>query len=70
MSLKQIERRIRKLEEKQGPDIEALLAEVLQHWEETGELGCADGSPVPLAVTDLIIERGRQAANVAQDDLT
>jgi hypothetical protein len=59
MSLKQIERRIRKLEEKQSPDIEALLAEVVQHWEETGEFGCGDGTPVPLAVTDLIIELGR-----------
>jgi hypothetical protein len=69
MSLKQIERRIRKLEEKQGPEIETVLAKLVQHWEETGEFGCGDGTPVPLAVTDLIIELGRQIEN-GQRDLT
>ncbi len=64
MSLKQIERRIRQLEEKQGPEIETLLAEVLQHWEETGEFGCADGSPVPLAVIDFLMSEA-DSANLA-----
>jgi hypothetical protein len=64
MSLKQMERRIRKLEEKRGPDVEALLAGVLQHWEETGEIGCADGSPVSLAVIDFLMSEA-DSANLA-----
>ncbi len=55
MSLKQIGRRIEKLEESTGVNIPGQAEEVLRHWAETGEFGLQDGRPVPLAVFDEIM---------------
>ena len=57
MSLKQIGRRLEKLEASTGVNIPGQAEEVLRHWAETGEFGLPDGSPVPLAVFDEIMDR-------------
>ena len=59
MSLKQIGRRIEKLEESTGVNIPDQAEEVLRHWADTGEFGLQDGSPVPVAVLDEIMSRAR-----------
>jgi hypothetical protein len=61
MSLKQIGRRIEKLEESTGVNIPGQAEEVLRHWAETGEFGLPDGSPVPPAVFDEIMRRSQQS---------
>ncbi len=57
MSLKQIGRRIEKLEASTGVNISDQAEEALRHWADTGEFGLPDGSPVPLAVFDEVMRR-------------
>ncbi len=65
MSLKQIDRRLLRLEVSTGANIPNQVEEVFGHWAETGKFGLADGSPVPIAVFDEVMRRVGDAESTA-----